>query len=302
MLFAPRSALAALCAVAALAQDASRALAQPAVQVVSRFFTASDGTRLHVLEVTPDSLPKDAPVIAFIPGWSMPASIWRQQLEALGASYHVVALDPRGQGESDVPAKGYTLTRRAKDIAEFLKPYSRVILVGWSLGVLETLSYCETFGEKKLAGVVLVDNSVGEGPRPVPGGGFTRRLRSDRASVLNEFVHEIFRAPRDEAEIQQIIQSAKRMPLEAGIALLSYPVPREHWKKLVLALRSPLLYAVTSQYALQASELQEHRPETVVALFAESGHALFADDPARFNRLLSDFIVSVTQLPDGQLR
>jgi non-heme chloroperoxidase len=173
-----------------------------------------------------------------------------------------------------------------------------VILVGWSLGALEALSYCEKFGEKKLAGVVIVDSSVGEGPRPAPGSGFSRRLRTERAAVLSEFAHEIFRAPRDESEIQQIIQSAKRMPLEASIALLNYPVPREHWKQVVLALRSPLLYAVTSQYALQASQLQEHRPATVVALFAESGHALFADDPARFNRLLGDFVASITQLPD----
>ncbi len=193
--------------------------AQPAVQVVSRHFTTSDGTRLHVLEAMPDSLPKGAPVIALIPGWSMPASIWHQQLEALGASFHVVALDPRGQGESDVPKKGYTLTRRTKDIAEFLKPYSRVILVGWSLGALEVLSYCEKYGEKKLAGVVLVDSSVGEGPRGQPSD-FARQLRSNRATFLDEFAHEIFRMPRDEEEIRHIIQAAKRMPLAASIALL----------------------------------------------------------------------------------
>jgi microsomal epoxide hydrolase len=64
----------------------------------SRSFTTSDGVRLHVLEGGPPS----APVIAFIPGWSMPADIWRYQLEALGARYRVAALDPRGQGRSMV--------------------------------------------------------------------------------------------------------------------------------------------------------------------------------------------------------
>ncbi len=297
----PHLARTVLCAASVVMVAAARASAQPAVQVVSRHITVSDGTRLHVLEARPDSLAKDAPVIALVPGWSMPAAIWHQQLEALGASYHVIALDPRGQGESDVPARGYTLTRRTKDIAEFLKPYSHVVLVGWSLGALEVLSYCERYGEKKLAGVVLVDSSVGEGPRGPPGD-FAKQLRANRAVFLDQFAHEIFRAPRDEDEIRAIAKSARRMPLDASIALLSYPVPREHWKQVVLALRAPLLYAVTSQFSLQASLLQEHRPATTVALFAESGHALFADDPARFNLLLGDFAQSVSHPPGGERR
>ena len=43
-----------------------------------------------------------------------------------------------------------------------------VVVVGWSLGVLDTLAYVHTHGDALIAGLVLVDNSVGEEPAPVP--------------------------------------------------------------------------------------------------------------------------------------
>lgn len=270
------------------------------VVVTSRDFTTSDGVRLHVLEAGPAAIVPSTPVLALIPGWSMPAEIWRRQLEEFGRYVHVAALDPRGQGGSQIPASGYTLERRTADVAEFLKPYPRVVLVGWSLGALEALSYVGRFGEGKLAGLVLVDSSVGEGPTPPPSD-FSDRLRNDRAAFLDEFVHAIFRTPPDEAQIHRMVEGALHMPVEASIALLSYPVPREHWRRLVRRVRAPLLYVVTPQFAEQAIELQKHRPKTQVALFPNAGHALFYDEPGRFNALLDDFVESVTP-PPGDTR
>jgi pimeloyl-ACP methyl ester carboxylesterase len=79
------------------------------------------------------------------------------------------------------------------------------------------------------------------------------------------------------------------MPLEASLALFPSDVPREHWRGIARALRAPLLYAVTPQFAAQAENLKKARPATQVEIFAEAGHALFVDEPGRFNRLLADF-------------
>jgi pimeloyl-ACP methyl ester carboxylesterase len=46
---------------------------------------------------------------------------------------------------------------------------------------------------------------------------------------------------------------------------------------------------VTAQFAEQARALQAHRPGTQVASFEHAGHALFADEPARFTERLLDF-------------
>jgi microsomal epoxide hydrolase len=250
----------------------------------SRFFATSDGVQLHVLE----GGPPHAATIAFVPGWSMPADIWRFQLAALGARYRVAALDPRGQGRSEVPKSGYTLERRAADVHEFLALYPRVVLVGWSLGALESLEMVRANGEARLAGLVIVDSSVGEPPAP-PAGVFKESLRGNRRRALNEFVRAIFKTPRPEAEVSALVAGALRMRLEDSIALLSYPVPREHWRAATHAVQVPLLYVVTPQLAEQAANLQRNRPGTDTVVFERAGHALFVDEPERFNALLEDF-------------
>jgi non-heme chloroperoxidase len=257
------------------------------VRVESSYFVTSDGVRLHVMDAGP-SAPR-APVIAFVPGWSMPAEIWRLQLAALGARHRVAVLDPRGQGASQVAASGYTAERRADDIAEFVARYPKVVLVGWSLGALEALQYAHMHGEKKLAGVVLVDSSVGEPPVP-PAGDFASALKRNRAAAIDGFVRAMFRTPRPEAEIAQLDEAALRLPLDASLALLAYPFPREHWRTAAHALKAPLLYVVTPQFAEQAHNLKRNRPHTQIAVFEDAGHALFVDEPDRFNTLLEEFV------------
>jgi microsomal epoxide hydrolase len=80
------------------------------------------------------------------------------------------------------------------------------------------------------------------------------------------------------------------MRLEDSIALLSYPFPREHWREATHAVRVPLLYVVTPQLAAQAANLKRNRPATEIAVFERAGHALFLDEPGRFNALLEGFV------------
>jgi non-heme chloroperoxidase len=144
------------------------------------------------------------------------------------------------------------------------------------------------FGDSQLAGLVLVDNSVGEPPAPKPSN-FISDLRADRSGTLDRFVRAMFVHPRPEAQIERIKQAALRMPLDGAIALLSYPFPREHWRNIARSFAKPLCYCVTSRYLEQARNLQRERPATRVEWFEHAGHALFVDEPERFNRIVSDF-------------
>jgi microsomal epoxide hydrolase len=260
-----------------------------------RTIQTSDGVTLSVLEAGREYASLPGLKIALIPGWSMPAAIWHRQLEDLGRSFHTLVLDPRGQGESEVPASGYTAERRATDLHEFLQPLSNVLLIGWSLGAIESLQYVHMFGADRLAGLVLVDSSVGEGAAPPPDGAFTQRLRNDRDKMLDEFVRAIFAKPRPEAEISELLRGAKRLALEDSLALLSYPFERTHWRQIAHAFKKPLLYVVTPQFEEQAQNLQKNRPATQVEVFKDAGHALFVDEPDRFNRLITDFAQSISR-------
>ena len=275
----------------ALPVAAARAAEPMDEQIRSSSFTTTDGVRLRVLESCPPGVDiRGSPVIVLIPGWLMPASIWRAQLAELGTARCIAALDPRGQGASEVPPEGYTIARRATDLREFVSRYGRVVLVGWSLGALEALEYVARHGHDAIDALVLVDSSVGEDPAPAAGTGFVESLRNDRRTAMADFVRGMFGAPRPEPEIVELTDAALRLPLEASLSLLPRELPREHWRGIVRAFPKPLLYVVSAQFADQARALQQHRPATQVAVFENAGHALFADEPARFNALIEQFV------------
>ena len=267
----------------------------------------SDGVRLSLLERTPagpagrgdaDAGASAAPepgatTIVLLPGWCMPATIWRAQLLGLGERWPTVAIDPRGQGESQIPADGYTADRRADDLHDVLQTIDedqRIVLVAWSLGVLEALQYFQRHGSGRLLGLALVDNSIGEPPAPQSSGAFLRDLRQARAPTVERFVRAMFAHPPPEFLIEQIRASTLRMPLEASLALLSYPMPREHWRELTHAFDRPLAYLITPHYREQAMHLRQAHPQALVEIFEHAGHALFVDEAQRFNRVLSGWI------------
>ncbi len=263
------------------------AAAQGTVQ--SEFFTTSDGVRLHYLEAGP----RLGHTIVFVPGWTMPAWIWQPQIAAFGQRYHVVAFDPRGQGDSDAPPGGYEPGRRGQDIAELiarLEPVP-VVLVGWSLGVLDTLAYVRIHGDEKVAGLVLVDNSVGEEPAPPP---HPRRRPAPvmpREMAMYRFVTSMFHHRPSEAYLDRLTEATLHTPEPASRALLSYPVPRTYWRDAVYSTSKPVLYIVRPGWlAEQAANLAHNRPGTQVAVFSDAGHALFVDDAGRFNAVLAGFL------------
>ncbi len=252
-----------------------------------RYFTSSDGVRLHYLEAG------HGRTIVFVPGWTMPAWIFDRQIEDFSRRYHVVAFDPRGQGDSAIPSGGYEPTRRGQDIGELIAKFGPdpVLLVGWSLGVLDALAYVHASGDSALAGLVLVDNSVGEDPPPQPS---PRVIRPGpklvREMMMRNFVHGMFVQPQPPAWLARLTEAALRTPIAAANALLAYPVPRTYWKEAVYAARRPVLYLVRPRFAGQAGNLAAHHPLAETMVLTGVGHALFVDDASRFDAILQDFI------------
>ncbi len=263
-------------------------VASPAVAADYQF-TTSDGVRLHVI----DAGPPGGHTVVLVPGWTMPAWIFQAQLTGLGrAGYHVVALDPRGQGDSEVPADGYTYARRGQDVAELIARLPRpVVLVGWSLGVLDSLAYVAQSGDAALAGLVLVDNSIGEEPAPVPSrGAGVRGPRLPREETMRRFVASMFRSQPDPSYLERLTDTALRTPPQAAAALSNYAVPRTYWRDAIYSVSRPVLYVVRPRFEAQAMNFAARAPQAETAVFAQAGHALFVDEPERFNRLVIDFI------------
>ena len=261
----------------------SAAVAAP----TSKFFQSSDGVRLHYAQHG------TGPILVFVPGWCMPARIFAPQIAYFQRHYRVIAFDPRGQGQSAIPAQGYEPERRGRDIADLLTqlPPDRVVLIGWSLGVLDALSWLAMQGDARLAGLVLIDNSVGEADPPPPrASNFFANLRKERDKTVRGFVNAMYRTAQDAAYLDGIAREAQRMPVEASIKLLSYPRPREFWRQSLYATRRPVFYAVTPRLRDQAEAVAARHPAPTTSVYEDAGHALFVDRADRFNDELLQFI------------
>ena len=252
-------------------------------------FTTSDGVHLHIIEAGDPA----RNTVVFVPGWTMPAWIFQQQIDQFSSRYHVIALDPRGQGESEIPASGYTYQRRGEDIADLIAANGNrpVVLVGWSLGVLDSLAYVSKYGDRLVAGLVLVDNSVGEDPPPtasrLPA---PRGPRLGREEQMRRFVRGMFTRSPGEAYLERLTADSLRTPPEAAAALSNYAVQRTFWKEAIYSVRKPILYLVRPRFAAQGANLAAKDVFAETVVFEDAGHALFVDDAAKFDALLSDFL------------
>ncbi len=267
--------------------------------IQDNFFTTSDHIKLHYLESG------QGQAILFIPGWILPAEIWEAQLEGLSPYYHVIALDPRSQGESDITPQGDEPLRQAKDIQELLDHLhlSSVVLVGWSHGGFQVLAYMDEFGTDRLYAAVLVDSSLAASSSPVTSGTqarFLDQFKNDHDKAVRGFVWSLFKTPPPADFTHTLVEAALRTPADIALTLLNSPFPGDSWQPSQKVMcQVPLLYAVNPKYSSQASYLTQVDPQARVEIFQNSGHALFVDEADHFNALMRDFLQKCSFYPAG---
>lgn len=269
---------------------AASSLLAAGLEVRDGFFTTGDGVRLHYLEAG------SGPGIVFEPGWSMPAWIWDAQIRHFAEHFHVVALDPRSQGESDKPSTGNYPERRAQDIHELVDRLNLgpVVLVGWSLGVPELLSYAEQYGGSKVRAYVLVDGFAWnkQDPAFINGMlGMYRQLETNRREFTEKFVRSMYKKAQPEEYIERVVAASLKMPTDSAVAASVGSISRADWRPAIAKLDRPVLVVCQTAMKTAAADLIVSLvPSTRVELFDDAGHALFVDDAARFNSVVEDFL------------
>ena len=260
------------------------------------FFKTSDGIRLHYLDSGA------GPAIVFIPGWTMPAEIWDSQIQYFSRTHRVVALDPRSQGESEQTVEGNFPERRAKDIKELVDHLglSPVVLVGWSLGVREELTYARMFGTSTLSALVLVDGEVLSTASPQAYQGradFLHNVQANRAEFTETFVHSMYRKPQSKEYLAKIVADSLKTPTNTAVALLVELYLWNDLRPILAGIDIPLLFGVTARHRDQAEIVRSLVPAAQTEVFEDAGHALFVDDAGRFNGVLENFLARTSQGP-----
>lgn len=285
----------------------------------SGFVTASDGVKIHYIQAgraqttgnfqiggqpPPGAATEgkvslsnlhQAPSILFIPGWTMPAWIWQQQIDHFAANYRVVAIDPRCQGESPQTPDGLYPAQMARDVKAVVDQLhlAPVILVGWSMAVVETLSYIDQFGTRDVAGLVFVDELAGgfEPGEAEQDFSLLKGLLEDRAKTADFFVRKIqFHKPQPEEYIQRVMKASLSVPTASAVALLVGRYAADYRALLPKIDKPTLVCAAKSVFFDRVVEMQRQIHGSKLEVFEGAGHALFVDNPDQFNSALDSFL------------
>ncbi len=269
------------CAIAAAAQT----------QPKSAFFTTSDGIRIHYLETG------KGPAIFFIPGWTMPAWIWEQQIAHFSSKYHVIAVDPRSQGESDKPVEGNYPERRARDYKELIDhlKLTPVVLVGWSMGVPEIMAYVNQFGNADLRAAVLVDGMIVLDPGTQKlFFALTHMIAADRKNLTNNFVHDMYTKPQPDAYYERLAAESLKTPTNTAAELLI--ASHQDWTATLPKLaNTPVLFVTTTHVKPQIEIARKAIPNIQSEVIEDGKHAFFVDHAGQFNAAVEKFLAGIPE-------
>jgi non-heme chloroperoxidase len=263
--------------------------------VKSGSFKTSDGISIHYLEAG-----SGRPIV-FIPGWTMPAWIWQKQIDEFSKHYHVVAVDPRSQGESDKPPYGHLPETRARDYKELVDQLhlKHPVMVGWSMACGELAKYAEQFGTDNVSGFVLVDGFLSDkaSPEMVAGiSGWMNQLQQDRQKQADGFVRSMFKKPQPEDYVRRIIDASTQVPTDTAVVLIYNMIAVKDFspgldRLAAMKTKSPVLFVYQPESQTSADYLKLKLGDKLrLERFDGDGHALFVDDPEKFNHVLEDFL------------
>ncbi|MEE4184158.1 MAG: alpha/beta hydrolase [Gammaproteobacteria bacterium] len=279
--------------------------------------TSADGLPLQVVSVGSPGQPG----ILFLHGFSQSLLSWEAQLNdtELADSFHLVALDLRGHGNSGKPwsKDAYEPEDWAADIDAVIKAtgLQQPTVVAWSFGTLVAMDYLRSQGSGHIAGWVLV-GSAGRLVTPPPAA--ASAPPADRSELLQQMLSQDIRSNIVSAQAATRQLTLHAMPVTwTSATAAAYMMTPPYAKNLIGAGRASnadlvarlanapmLLMRGASDPIVSAAtllELQKQLANSRIVTFADSGHAPFAEHPAQFNRALADFVASLKRqaIPDS---
>jgi len=267
--------------------SASNLIAQTAK---SSFFKTSDAVQIHYVEAG-----SGRPIV-FIPGWTMPYWIWQKQIDEFSKRYQVVAVDPRSQGESDKPPYGHLPETRARDYKELVDHLhlKQPVLVGWSMACIELVKYVEQFGTDNLAGLVLVDGFLADKPSPEMFAAiskFMNLLQEDRQKQADGFVRSMFKKPQTEDYIKRVADASVQVPADTAVTLIYNMMAVTDISAGLGKINRPVLFTYQPELQPSADFLKSTLGDKLqLERFDGDGHALFVDEPEKFNHVIEEFL------------
>jgi pimeloyl-ACP methyl ester carboxylesterase len=265
----------------------------------SQLIEVAPHVQLHILE---EGKASARPTLVLIPGWRLTANIWSRQIQSFSRDRRVIAIDPRSQGESTKTDEGDTPEQRARDYHALLNSVhaGAMVLVGWSQGVQDVASYIDQFGTGGIDAVVLVDSTISKGaanlPNTLPFAVQQLRLLPMLSDSPRDYTEGMMRAIHSKAlsdpELNRLVDDALKTPTATAEAMLIADLFGRDRTVAVPKFTVPTLIVASEHSAelAQQDALAKQLPNARIVVVANAGHAVFVDQPERFESIVREFL------------
>jgi non-heme chloroperoxidase len=279
--------------------------------MTSKHFTTDDDVKLHYVEAGESN--KD--VLIILPGWSQTTRQFSAQIMGFSPTHRVIALDPRGHGESEKPESGYRISRLARDLENLLDHLGidEANILGQSASCPVILNFIELFGQKRLRSIILVEQMVCYLKQPDWSEDECRNYGTiytfeEAQSLLAKltgpegddatrvFLRGMFSESLPDDKFEEILADCLKLPRPAAAQLL-WSVMTGDFRDILSTITVPTLCIGGTQSYLPlecVSWLGSQIPVAEVTLIP-GGHFLFIEQPESFNLAVSDFLESTAK-------
>ncbi len=251
---------------------------EPSAAPIDRFFTSSDGVKLHYRVSG-----KGAPLVIF-PGYGQDVTKFNLIYPELEKHFTVYNLDYRWLGQSESPAYGYHIERFAKDAKEMIDDakIDRFYLFGHSMGNAVSWCYFSIFGQEKIIKYILGD----EAPCLITDPNWTEKeVETFTGSANRKDMFTAWRPPGkpENQTFQQDMMSN----------LLNDHLGRD-WRDVLPTIKVPTLIIMGGKSHFQSPLLYQYLKETIkgsrLEVIRGGGHGYYETHPAEFNQLVIEFL------------
>lgn len=261
-----------------------------------KFLSIDEDTKLHYRRAG------NGAAIVLVPGWSFSGNIFLQQISYFSKNHDVIAIDPRGQGDSTKSAEGNSYLQHGEDIAAVLKMLrlENVNFIGWSWGCYDILSYVRQFGTTEIARFICLD----EPPRGWSNeasdwaevfslesfAGLYHAVAGDRKAFTDDFAKSMVTRPLTGQELQSLVSMSLQTPDHIAVALAVDGMLSDYSEEAILLAKAvPSLYIVredSQEVAIQW--IAENMPNAQT--FIKGGHLMFWEFPDEINTVIDQFL------------
>lgn len=255
------------------------------------------------LRYTEHVRPSGSPVI-FIHGFPFCKAMWSNQITALRASYHIVAFDIRGHGNSEEGNDSFSIDLFVSDLLGLMDhlKIEKAILCGLSLGGYISLNAISKFPDRFKALVLSDTQCIADTPEVRD-----KRMKAIESikngelekyaddSVKNLFAPGSFISRcREIADVRQMILNTSASSLCKTLIALA---ERKETCTTLKDIRVPVLIMAGAEDKITppaaALQLNESINGSSIHIIEKAGHMSNMENPAKFNEHLLNFLATV---------